>query len=128
MEQMAVRRTQDAMNLKNPILAFDSDGKGSSRGIRCYRCGKPDHNLRNCPSPYTPVLAYAPTRSKDGTLNKTLMADTLDVEKSEEEKSEEVSDVIPSGRGPAGGSTLPSEDTVDELSCRPRKRMDFSMA
>ena len=29
MEQMAIRRTQDAMNLKNQILAFDSAGKGT---------------------------------------------------------------------------------------------------
>ena len=43
------------------------------------------------------------------------MADTLDVEKSEEGKSEEVSDVNPSGRGPGGGSTLPSEDTSAEF-------------
>ena len=75
---MAVRRTQDAMNLKNQILAFDSDGKGSSKGIFCYRCGKPDHTLRNCPLPYTPVLAYAPSRGKDGSIKKTMLAETLD--------------------------------------------------
>ena len=39
-----------------------------------YRCGKSDRTLRNCPLPYTPVLAYAPSRGKDGMVQKTLVS------------------------------------------------------
>ena len=78
MEKMAVRRTPDAANLKNQILAFVPDSKGSSKGVRCFRCGKPDRTLRNCPFPYTPVLAYSPSRGKDGTFQKICLLTPLE--------------------------------------------------
>ena len=78
------------MNLKNQILAFDSDSKGSSKGIFCYRCGKPDRTLRNCPLPYTPALAYAPSRDKDGTVKKTMLAYMCEEEKTGDEKAKKM--------------------------------------
>ena len=77
LEQTAIRRTQDSMNLKNQIFAMDGAGRpGASKPMICYRCGKSDHTLRNCPLPYTPVLAYAPIRDKDGPVRKTMMAES----------------------------------------------------
>ena len=74
LEQTAIRRTQDAMNLKNRILAMgEAQHSTQDKGIRCYRCGKTDRTLRNCPLPYTPVLAYAPTRNKESTVQKNFV-------------------------------------------------------
>ena len=96
MEQMAIRRTQDAMNLKNQIFAMDSAGKGgASKGVICYRCGATDHTLRNCPLPYTPVLAYAPSRGKDGKLRSTMLADTLGDPINSEDKIDIPSELTP---------------------------------
>ena len=65
-EQMAVKRTNDATNMPNATFAETPDaqnamffGKG---GIFCYRCGKDDHVIRNCPFPYTATLAFAPQK------------------------------------------------------------------
>ena len=54
MEQMAIRCTQDAMNLKNQVSTCDLAGKGA-KGLICYCCGASAHTPHSCPLPYTPV-------------------------------------------------------------------------
>ena len=56
MEQMAIKKTGPQMNMMNDVML--------GKGIRCYRCGKDDHVLKDCPLPYTAVLAFAPRKGK----------------------------------------------------------------
>ena len=68
---MAAKRAKGAMNLPNSVFV----GKG---GIICYRCGKGDHVLRDCPLPYTATLAFAPRKGKSTSKGKnkgTFVAD-----------------------------------------------------
>ena len=78
MEQQAIRSTQESMNMPNKIMTADTNfGKSGSKGEgKCFRCGKRDHILRNCPLPFTPVLAFAPTRPKAGPTSRTFTSDT----------------------------------------------------
>ena len=55
-EQMAIRKTKDETDLDNDMFL--------GRNIRRYRCGKPDHVLRQFPLPFTHTLAFAPAKGK----------------------------------------------------------------
>ena len=46
------------VNLRNEVMVAEKKiGK-------CFRCGSADHMLRQCPVPFTPVLAFAPNATK----------------------------------------------------------------
>ena len=61
MEQLAAKQAGSTMNLGSEVFP--------GKGIQCYRCGKTDHVLRDCPIPYTKTLAFAPQKS-DGKQGK----------------------------------------------------------
>ena len=52
-EVSAMRKATNESNIPNDSLF-------QAKGLICFRCGKTDHILRDCPLPYTEVLAYAP--------------------------------------------------------------------
>ena len=54
MEQLAIKKSGNSMNIENGIYF--------GKGTQCYRCGKRDHVLRDCPAPYTKTLAFAPAK------------------------------------------------------------------
>ena len=133
MEQQAIRRTQESMNMPNKTMTADSGTeKNAVKGEgKCFRCGKRDHILRNCPLPFTPVLAFAPNRSKASPPNRTFTTETseeLSTEKTMEsgshltDSTSMVEENIEQGQWiseePQGGEeTWISEwlDTVDDI-------------
>ena len=62
MESFAIRKTQVQTNMDNGTLYAPKTTKPAQKGIICYRCGKTDHTLRQCPMPFQPKLAFAPAR------------------------------------------------------------------
>ena len=75
MEGQAIRRSANQMNLENSINAarVPDPMKSPPAGI-CYRCGKSDHLLKNCPLPHTRKLDFAPNRAKPSNTSQTLVA------------------------------------------------------
>ena len=59
-EVSAIRKATLDSNIPNDALVV---GKG---GLRCYRCGREDHVVRDCPLPFTKILAYAPQKGSSG--------------------------------------------------------------
>ena len=60
MEGQALKKTNDMVNLRNEVMVAEKKiGK-------CFRCGSADHMLRQCPVPFTPVLAFAPNATNSG--------------------------------------------------------------
>ena len=58
MEQLAAKQASSTMNMGNEVFL--------GKGIFCYRCGKADHVLRDCPVPFTKTLAFAPQKGGKG--------------------------------------------------------------
>ena len=63
METTAVRKAVALNNFPNQTYGVDG---AAGKGLRCFRCGSPDHMLKNCPHPYTPKLAFAPAGKPAG--------------------------------------------------------------
>ena len=65
MEVNAIRNSMAAANIPNQTM-HQSDvlpaAEAPSRVGRCWRCGKTDHLLKQCPMPFTKLLAFAPKR------------------------------------------------------------------
>ena len=68
-EAKSIRKTQADMNMDNAMVVQ----RVKPGTLICYRCGKKDHLLKNCPLPYQPTLAFAP--NKDSMAKNTLLAD-----------------------------------------------------
>ena len=81
METTAIRKAQSQTNMENGTMYAPKTTK-PNKGIVCYRCGKTDHTLRQCPLPFQPKLAFAPVRND---VKKTYIASrTKDTEENEE--------------------------------------------
>ena len=63
METNAVRNAVSLNNIPNRNLTGVAESNGKNTGF-CYRCGKSDHLLRDCPLPFTRILAYAPRKGQ----------------------------------------------------------------
>ena len=61
METSAIRKTQAQLNMENNTMYTQKNTKSPSK-IICYRCGKSDHVLKQCPLPFQQKLAFAPVR------------------------------------------------------------------
>ena len=67
METKSIRKSQSDMNLENAMVTQ----RIKPGTLICYRCGKKDHLLKNCPIPYQPTLSFAP--KKDSVVRTTLL-------------------------------------------------------
>ena len=98
METKSIRKSQADMNVEN-TMAMQRLKPGT---LICYRCGKKDHLLGNCPLPYQPTLAFAP--KKDHAVKTTLLVEEEGTERTDsqvdnpqnahEDTSEPVSDLL----------------------------------
>ena len=95
MEVSAIRNSQSKTNMENGALVASKTSKSPSK-IICYRCGKDDHTLKQCPLPFQPKLAFAPARNN--TTKRTVLSndqtdgceDVIGDEKGEGEHDREV--------------------------------------
>ena len=58
LEGRSLKKTNAMVNLRNEAMVAEKEVGG------CFRCGSADHMLRQCPVPFTPVLAIAPSATK----------------------------------------------------------------
>ena len=85
METKSIRKSQPDMNMDN-AMAVQRVKPGT---LICYRCGKKDRLLKNCPLPYQPTLAFAPK------LNHAVK-NTLVMEEGSETQEETPNDMVSS--------------------------------
>ena len=92
MEVQSVRQSISMANIQNKLnagvvpRALSRDDSAKTVGF-CYRFGKGDHLLRNCPMPYTKQLTFAPRRDSAKsapTLSTNLTSDEGEISETAE--------------------------------------------